>query len=404
MNKTLIILRHEFLKIVRSKTFIILTLALPLLVILGFGVYKGVQEWYHPGAPEEVKIGYVDEVGMFDEYTNQGDALFVLYQSEDAAKQALLAKEVKEYFIIPPDYLSTGLITRYTQAREAQPSEKTRGQIADFLISNLLSGEVSPQIIERAKAPVALASIRLDENGEIAKGQDVFSSYVLPMIFVVIFMISIFFSSGTLFQSVTEEKENRMIEILLSSVSTRQLLVGKVLGLGASGLIQVAVWFITLEIFAEVASGTIPALSDLSIPASVLAWAVIYFIMGFLLFAAIFSGLGSIVPTAKEGQGLSVIFTLPAILPYYFSYFILTNPTGVLSRALTFFPLTGPITAMIRISTKAIASWEIALSIIILIGSIALTMWLAAKAFRVFLLMYGKRPAIREIVRYIREA
>lgn len=404
MNKTLLVLKHEFRKIIRSKTFIILTLALPLLVILGFGVYKGVQEWYHPGAPEEVKIGYVDEVGMFDEYTNQGDVVFVLYQSEDAAKQALLTKEIKEYFIITSDYLSTGLITRYTQAREAEPSGKTRGQISDFLISNLLSDEVSPQIIERAKTPAILASIRLDENGEIASGQDIVSSYVLPMVFVVIFMISIFFSSGTLFQSVTEEKENRMIEILLSSVSTRQLLVGKVLGLGASGLIQVAVWFITLEIFAEIASGTIPALSDLSIPASTLAWAVVYFILGFLLFAAIFSGIGSIVPSAKEGQGLSVIFILPAILPYYFSYFIITNPEGALSKALTFFPLTGPITAMIRIPINGIAPWEIALSIVILIASVALTMWIAAKLFRVFLLMYGKRPALREIFRYLREA
>ena len=404
MNKTLLILKHEFRKIVRSKTFIILTLALPLLVILGFGIYKGVQEWYHPGAPEEVKIGYVDEVGMFDEYTNQGDVVFLLYQSEDVAKQALLTKEIKEYFIITSDYLSTGLITRYTQAREAQTSEGTKAQIADFLISNLLSDEVSPQIIERAKAPVVLASIRLDENGEMASGQDVFSSYVLPMVFVVIFMISIFFSSGTLFQSVTEEKENRMIEILLSSVSTRQLLVGKVLGLGVSGLIQVAVWFITLEIFAEVASGTIPALSDLSIPASVLAWAVVYFILGYLLFAALYSGIGSIVPSAKEGQGLSVIVVLPAILPYYFSYFIISNPEGTLSKALTFFPLTGPITAMIRIPINGIAPWEIALSIIILIASVALTMWIAAKAFRVFLLMYGKRPALREIFRYLREA
>ena len=404
MNKTLLVLKHEFRKIVRSKTFIILTLALPLLVILGFGIYKGVQEWYHPGAPEEVKIGYVDEVGTFDEYTNQGDVLFVLYQSEDAAKQALLDKGVKEYFIIPSDYLSTGLITRYTQAREAQPSEKTRGQISDFLISKLLSDEGSPEIIERAKPPAILASIRLDENGEIASGQDMVSSYVLPMVFVVIFMISIFFSSGTLFQSITEEKENRMIEILLSSVSTRQLLVGKILGLGASGLIQVAVWFITLEIFAEVASGTIPALSDLSIPASVLAWAVVYFILGYLLFAALYSGIGSIVPSAKEGQGLSVIVVLPAILPYYFSYFIISNPEGALSKALTFFPLTGPITAMIRIPINGIAPWEIALSIIILIGSVALTMWIAAKAFRVFLLMYGKRRALREIFGYRREA
>lgn len=404
MNKTLIILKHEFQKVVRSKTFIILTLALPLLVILGFGIYKGVQEWYHPSAPEEVKIGYVDELGIFDEFMSQPGALFISYADEDKAKDALVAKEIKEYFIIPSDYISTGMVIRYTMAREAQPSDKTRGQIADFLISNLLSGEVSPQIIERTKSPVALASIRLDENGEIATRQDVFSSYVLPIVFVVIFMMAIYFSSGTLFQSITEEKENRMIEILLSSVSTKQLLIGKILGLGASGLIQVAVWFITLEIFAEVASGTIPALSDLSIPASVLVWAVVYFILGYLFFAAFYSGIGSIVPTAKEGQGLSVIFILPSILPYYFSYFIISNPEGALSKALTFFPLTAPLTAMIRIPINGIAPWEIAVSIIILIGSIVLTMWVAAKLFRVFLLMYGKRPAIREILRYIREA
>lgn len=404
MNKTLLILKHEFRKIVRNKTFIILTLALPLLVILGFGVYKGVQEWYHPGAPEEVKIGYVDEVGIFDEYMNQGDVLFVLYQSEDAAKQALLAKEVKEYFVIPHDYLSSGLITRYTMAREVGPAEKTKGQIASFLISNLLSGEVGAEVVERAKTPVILASIRLDESGEIAPGQDVFSSYFLPLIFAVIFIVALLFSSGFLFQSVTEEKENRMIEIILSSVSARQLLMGKILGLGAAGLLQVAVWLVTIEVFAEVASGTIPALSDLSIPASVLGWAVVYFVLGYLLFAALYSGIGSIVTNAREGQSWSTIFALPAAVPIWFNYFITSNPESALSRVLTFFPLTGPITAMIRISLNGIAPWEIALSIVILILSTLLIMWIAAKAFRVFLLMYGKRPALGEIIRYIRES
>jgi ABC-2 type transport system permease protein len=404
MNKTFIILKHEFRQTLKNRSFIILTLALPLLAILGMGIYQGVQHWYHPGAPQEVKIGYVDQTGMFDEYTNQTGVLFVLYPDEEQAKDALLAKDIKEYFAIPADYLSNGVIIRYTMSREVAPSAKTTAQITDFLLSNLLGGEVSPQVMERVKTPLSMASIRLNETGEIAPYQDVVSSYVVPIVFASLFVIAIMFSSGFLFQSVTEEKENRVIEILLSSVSSGQLLVGKVLGLGAAGLIQAAVWFITVAIFSQVAQGIIPALSALSIPASLIGWGLVYFILGYLLLAALYAGVGSIGATAKEGQGWSIIFTLPAISPLWFNYFIIGSPEGAVSRALTFFPLTSPVTAMMRLATHAISAWEIMLSLVILVGSIALTMWFASKIFRVFLLMYGKRLALREIIRYVREA
>jgi ABC-2 type transport system permease protein len=174
--------------------------------------------------------------------------------------------------------------------------------------------------------------------------------------------------------------------------------------LGLAGLLQVAVWLVTIEVFSQVATSIIPALSDISIPAGLFGWGIVYFILGYLMFAALYAGIGSIGATAKEGQGWSTIFVLPAILPYYFSYFIISNPEGAVSRALTFFPLTSPITSMIRLASGAISAWEIALSLIILAGSVVVIMWLATKIFRVFLLMYGKRPALREIARYIREA
>jgi ABC-2 type transport system permease protein len=404
MNKTFIILKHEFRQTLKNKSFLILTLSLPLLAILGVGIYQGVHHWYHPAAPQEEQIGYVDQTGVFGSYTSQPGILFVLYPDEGKAKDALIAKDIKEYFVIPTNYLSNGVITRYTMSREVVPSTKTTGQITDFLLSNLLAGEVSPQVLDRVKAPLLLASIRLDETGEIAPSQDVVSSYVVPIVFATLFIISIMFSSGFLFQSVTEEKENRVIEILLSSVSSGQLLVGKVLGLGAAGLIQAAVWFITVAIFSQVAQGIIPALSALSIPASLIGWGLVYFILGYLLLAALYAGVGSIGATAKEGQGWSIIFTLPAISPLWFNYFIIGSPEGAVSRALTFFPLTSPVAAMMRLATGAISAWEIALSLIILAGSVVLTMWVAAKVFRVFLLMYGKRLALREIIRYVREA
>ncbi len=404
MNKTFIILKHEFWKTLRSTSFIILILALPVLAILGVGIYQGVHHWYHPAAPQEEKIGYVDHTGMFGNFTTGSGVQFVLYTDEETAKDALIAKEVKEYFVIPTDYLSTGVITRYTTSREVVPSTKTTAQITDFLLSNLLAGEVSPQVLDRVKTPLLLASVRLNESGEIAPNQDVVSTYVVPLVFATLFIISIMFSSGFLFQSVTEEKENRVIEILLSSVSSGQLMVGKVLGLGAAGLIQIAVWFITFVIFSRVAPGIIPALGALSIPASLIGWGLLYFVLGYLLLAALSAGIGSIGATARAGQGWLTILTIPAISPIWFNHFIIGSPEGAVSRALTFFPLTSPVASMMRLATHAISAWEIALSLIILIGSIALTMWVAAKVFRVFLLMYGKRPALREVIRYVREA
>jgi ABC-2 type transport system permease protein len=404
MNKTLIILKHEFWKTVKNMSFIILTLALPVLAILGVGIYQGVHYWYHPGAPQEEKIGYVDHTGMFGNYTSQPGVQFILYTDEQTAKDALLAKDVKEYLVIPADYLSIGVIMRYTTSHEVIPSSKTTGQITDFLRSNLLAGEVSSQVLQRVETPLLLTSVRLNEIGEIAPNQDVVSTYVVPLVFGSLFVISIMFSSALLFQGVTEEKENRVMEILLSSVSSGQLLVGKVLGLGAAGLIQAAVWFITFAIFAQVAHGIIPALSALSVPAGLIGWGILYFILGYLLLAALFAGVGSIGATAREGQGWSSIFALFPVSPLWFNYFIIGSPEGTVSRAFTLFPLTSPVASMMRLASHTISAWEVALSLIILIGSIVLTLWLAAKMFRVFLLMYGKRPALREIVRYIREA
>jgi ABC-2 type transport system permease protein len=194
------------------------------------------------------------------------------------------------------------------------------------------------------------------------------------------------------------------MEILLSSVSSGQLLVGKVLGLGSAGLIQVAVWFVTVVVFTEVAPGIILSLSSLSIPASLISWGILYFILGYLMLAGLSAGIGSIGATAREGQGWSTIFTLPAVAPLWLTYLIIGSPEGAVSRALTFFPLTSPVTSMMRIASHAISAWEIALSLVILVGSIVLTIWVAAKIFRVFLLMYGKRLAFREIIRYVREA
>lgn len=196
------------------------------------------------------------------------------------------------------------------------------------------------------------------------------------------------------------------MEILLSSVSTRQLLIGKVLGLGAAGLVQIVIWLLSAVFLLRLASTTIGGeFGEIQIPANLLILGIVYFILGYLFFAVIQAGIGAIGATAKESQQMTVAIILPAILPFYvFIFFLKDNVGHVIGTVLTMIPITAPMMVFIRLGTSEIPVWELLLSISLLIVGIIGGLWLAAKAFRVFLLMYGKTPKLGEIIRLLRQA
>jgi ABC-2 type transport system permease protein len=409
MNKTILILKHEFGQTIKRKSFIIMTLAFPLLALIAIGISGFVQGMEKPSPPGEVvTIGYVDEVGNFSGYTEQpGEPTVTLigYDTPEEATSTLLAGEISEYFIIPSDYVATGAITRYTLEQELEPPGEIQWAIKSFLLSNLLEGQTSPEVMERVKAPVGLATIRLDETGQVATDQGGFGAFIVPYLFSILLLMAIFTSSGFLLQGLGEEKENRVIEVLLSSVSARQLLTGKVLGLGAAGLLQMLIWLLSAGVLARMASTTIGGfLSTLQIPGNFLVLGTVYFILGYLLFAILMAGVGSISPTAREGQQLSMIFTMSAVIPFIIAPFIMENPSHIVTQILTLFPITAPITVMIRLGLTDIPTWELIASVVLLVVSIIGVLLLAAKVFRTFLLMYGKRPRLGEIIKSLREA
>ncbi|MFQ5924828.1 MAG: ABC transporter permease [Dehalococcoidia bacterium] len=404
MKKTWIITRHEFLTTIRRISYILITLSFPVLALLGMLIYMGVTQWVVTPPPEELKMGYVDETGLFTNYTSQPSVLFIAYASEDEARGALLEGDVSEYFVIPTDYLATGQITRYTVKRELGLPEVTMARMRHFLVANLLAGEVSDEILKRAQTPLLPMSYRLDpETGETIPPENPLVAFGLPYIFAFLFMISLFFTSGFLLQGVSEEKENRLIEILLSSVSARQLLSGKVLGLGAAGLMQIVIWLTSAAAVAAIASSSIALLAGLTIPLGLIVFGIIYFILGYLLFGIVMAGLGSIGSTARESSQWTTLVVLPAVIPLMLISFIVTNPNHIVSTILTLFPLTAPITAIMRLSITSIPTWELLLSLFVLMASVLGAMWLASRVFRVCLLMYGKRPSLGEIWRYVRE-
>ena len=406
MNKTTLILKHEFAQTLRRKSYIIMTLAFPLialLAILAFQIIGGAGDPSEPG--ERISMGYVDNTGSFIDYTEQQEVILIPKQSEKEATDALLEGEISQYIVIPQDYLSSGLVVRYTLLREVEPPGEVWQAIKNFLISNLLEGQSGQQVVTRVQYPLSMNNITLDESGQVATEQGGFSAFIVPYIFSILLVMAIFTSSGFLLQGLGEEKENRVMEILLSSVSPRQLITGKVLGLGAAGLLQILVWLISARFLVGMASSSIGGiLSTLQIPTDFLILSLIYFILGYLLFAVVMAGAGSIGATARESQQLSMVFILPAVIPFWLVAFIMENPNNVIAQILTIFPFTAPITVMLRMGLTDIPIWQLAVSMILMVATILGLLVLAAKIFRTFLLMHGRTPRLREIVRYLRQA
>jgi len=402
MNKTLLIFRHEFLHTIKRTGFIILTLALPVLALLAIGVFHIVSGVAKP--PTEVSsIGYIDEVGGFDQFTTQGNITFVSFNTREDATQALINKDIKEYFIIPPDFISTGIINRYTTQKEVTPPSATTTVIKNFISSNLLEGKVPSAVVARIEAPLNLVTTTLTSAGAVASEQGGFTNLVIPGIFGILLALSLSFSSAYVLQSLGEEKENRLMEILLSSVSTRQLITGKVLGIGAASLAQVVVWVISIPFLLNLASSSIGGfLSMIQIPANFLVLGVAYFILGYLLFAVLSAGVAAISTSVREGQGLASIFTLFVIAPFWFFSLLLAFPNSPIWVVFSIFPFSAPVLVMLRLGMTGVPAWQLIASMAVLVLSIVGGLLLAAKLLRTYILMYGKRPNLREIIRSLR--
>ncbi len=402
MNKTLLILRHEFLHTVKRRGFIIMTIIVPLIALLLIGVFQLVSGIAKPTV-EIMTIGYVDELGGFQQYTSQGNITLVRFDTPDDATEALIKGDIKEYFVIPPDYISTGVINRYTLEKQLAALPATTTAINNFLLSNLLAGKVPAATIARIEAPLKVITIRLTETGAVAPEQGGYGNFIIPAVFGILLALAIIFTSMYLLQGLGQEKENRLIEILLSSVSARQLLTGKVLGIGAAGLAQVAVWAISAPLLLNLASSSIGGfVSTIQLPADFIVLAVVYFILGYSLFAVISASIGAVSSSSQEGQQLMGIFTIPLLIPLWFMSLIMLLPDSPVWVFFTIFPLSAPVVVIIRLGVSGIPAWQLVASIAVLVLSIIGILLLTIRIFRIYLLMYGKRPGIGEVLRSLR--
>ena len=402
MGKTRLVLRHEFVTTVRRVGFIILTLSLPVVALLGIGIFQIISGAAKP-PPEMTRIGYVDEAGGFDRFTDQRTVVLKTFPSQAAATDALVRKEIKEFIVIPADFVGTGVVQRYALQREVTPPPATLTAIGNFLTGNLLAGQVSDNVITRVQTPPNLVTTILTPSGTVAPEQGGIQNFIVPALFGLMLALSIIFSSTYVLQGLGEEKENRLMEILLSSVSTRELVVGKVLGIGAAGLAQVIVWAVTSPFILGLATSSIGGIFNaIQVPGTFWLLAVLYFVMGYLLYAVVMAGVAAVSTTIREGQSIAGFLTIFAVAPFWFVSLLILKPDSPLWVVLSLFPPMAPVLVMLRIGLTGVPAWQLAASLAIMALAIVLGLLVAARLLRTYVLMYGKRPTLGQIIRGLR--
>lgn len=412
MRKTLLVAGQELAVNLRRPGFIIMTLLIPalgLVALMVVSLFGGEVGGFFTSqfSPEDDRTGYVDEGRLLEANLPQYAGQFSPYGDETSARAALLAEEIDSYFVVPADYLQTGQVQVFRIGGGFSTfAAADNGEIRSFLVDQLLSGKVDAVIQERVRAPMDLQPIALNAEGGIST-ESPFSwvgDFVVPYLFSILFVVTIFTASGFLLQSVAEEKEGRIIEILLSSISPTQLLAGKILGLGALGLIQVLVWIGAGAALLSVSMILFPLVGFISIGLDTVLLGLAYFVLGYLLFATLMAVAGSMGTTMRESQQIAGIFSLAAAIPWMMMGVVFAQPNSVIAVALSYFPLTAPVMMLLRLGFSEVPAGQIVISLACLMTAIVISLWAGAKVFRVGLLMYGKRPGLKDLARAFKQA
>jgi ABC-2 type transport system permease protein len=260
---------------------------------------------------------------------------------------------------------------------------------------------VPPEIAERVVQGVTVTTV--DVSGREVTGMDVAAGIAVPIIFVGLFMVSIFITSGYLLQSVTEEKENRVVEIVLSSIPSMPLMAGKVLGLGGAGLTQVAIWVVTALVALPLLQSQLPDLSAIEIDPTILGLALVYFVLGYLAYGAIFAAIGAIAPGNREAQQYSGFLGFFAAIPFIMFSVVASDVDSLAVVALALFPLTTPTTMLLVLGVSPEIPWTlVGASLVSLTLFALLATWASARIFRATVLLYGVRPSLPQLIAAIR--
>jgi len=399
MSKLWHIIKHEYTRHVFRKRFLFSLLSPPLAVIAMVGVALLVGTFSTDTTP----VGYVDHSDVLDNPVRQDvsngvfDPMieFQPYQEEDQAQAALESSQIQAYYVLPEDYPQTLNVELVYQE---EPGTSIQSQFSDFIRQNLMAFEnLDPAVKERLSEGSLVTMAALDGSREMREDQ--WYLIFTPLIAGIMFILVVMTSGGYLMQAVVEEKENRTMEIVITSVTPNQLMTGKIIGNIAVGLTQLVIWLVFGWIGLTVGGQFWPVLQDFSLPTNFIVVLLLILLPSFVMIAALMAAIGSTMTEMREAQQISGMFSLPITIPFYLSSTIMMNPNGLLAMVLSYFPLTSPVTILMRMAFTVVPAWQIALNIAILVIFALFAIWFAGRAFRMGMLQYGKKLSIKEIFR-----
>jgi ABC-2 type transport system permease protein len=420
MYETWLVAKREFLERVRTRLFVIGTIALPLflasVVILpqlgGGGSTRTIA--IVDEAPSGIAEAFIDVLTAQPE-SEDGNRYEVervsgsFEEVADELNRRVLAEEIYGYVVLPPEVLDSNRIVYRAQnvANLRVMSDLRRSVSRGVQAARLQRAGLDGAQVAALIRTVDVDESQVTESGEPGRSAASAFGYAYVVAFLIYFMTIFYGTSVT--RSVIEEKSNRISEVLVSSMRAVYLMLGKILGVAAAALAQVAIWVAAvvalvrspdlLQRFADVPP---EALAMFAVPTGAVLLYVAYFLLGFLVYAAIFAALGAAMTSDQEAQSVQMLGMAPLIVPMLFIPVIIGEPLGTAATVLGMIPLTSPVTAPMRIASAPVPAAQTAMSLGLLVVALVLVTWIAGKIYRIGILATGKKASLRDVFQWLR--
>ncbi len=397
MTKFWLIFRNEYLRHVKRKRFIFALLSMPLFVALMVGVGLLAVWADYDGRP----VAYVDQSGVFANarpVPTSSDSLFpplkiTPFTNVDEGRTAVLNRQVQGLFVIAANYMETGKVTLLT----VDPvKESTRSDFQNYLRNNLVTNFPAQTAERLIDGPdIVIQSLKTNRN---ISGNE-FVNFLMPLLAGLLFIVVVNTSGSYLVQALVEEKENRTMEIVVTSVSHTELMSGKVAGNLSVGLTELIVWLAFGVLGFFIAQRYIPGAENIKIGTEFIWLMLLTLLPAFVMVAGFMAAIGATSSDTREAQQWAGLFTLPIIIPFWLIVPLTEAPNSILAVVMSLIPITAPITMPLRVAFTEVPLWQIATCLALLVASAAGSLWLAGRTFRLGMLRYGKRISWREVFR-----
>ncbi len=393
MRNVMIVIKHEIRNTLGKPSFWLTTFLLPAVIMLfSFGAQFLSRSAFESeedvvsgnGESGAFALGYVDHAGLIEALPPDiPPALVQAFPDEEAARAALAGGQLREFYIIPADYVASGQLVAVE--REFAPlSNLGTMDIFRYVVTYNLVGDAT--LAKRVATPLYSVETTAVAAPDSNASQDYGTRFIVGYGVLFIFFFVLTMSSGFMLRSVSREKENQTVEVLLVSLRPRDLMLGKVLGLGAVALLQMVIWlggsYLTLNRGGAALASFGIFVGNITLPKGFVVWGLLYFALGYILYASLLGAIGALAPNTRETGQFTFLAMLPLMLPLWFNTAFIEAPNGLLATIVSLFPLTAPTSMLPRLAAGGVPLWQPLVGLAALAVTTYLFVLLAARFFR----------------------